>query len=83
MDEATGIVAGSVLPLTEYQRRPGLGYIDTVGVRRAYRRRGLASALLRRCFADYLGSRGVTSVCLEVDGESLTNALALYTSASA
>lgn len=77
IDEATGIVAGSALPLTEYHRRPGVGYIDMVGVRRAYRRRGLASAMLRRCFRDYW-DRGIKSVCLEVDGESLTNALALY-----
>lgn len=77
VDEATGAVAGCVLPLTEYQRRPGVGYVDTVGVRRAYRRRGLASAMLRRSFADYW-ERGIRSVCLEVDGASLTNALALY-----
>lgn len=76
-DEATGVVAGCVLPMTEHFRRPGLGYIDTVGVRKAYRRRGLASAMLRRSFADYW-DRGIKSVCLEVDGESLTNALALY-----
>ena len=77
VDEATGTVAGSLLPLTEYQRRPGVGYIDMVGVRRAYRRRGLASAMLKQSFADYW-DRGVSSVCLEVDGDSLTNALALY-----
>ena len=77
VDEATGTVAGSLLPLTEYQRRPGVGYIDIVGVRRSYRRRGLASAMLRRSFADYW-DRGIASVCLEVDGASLTNALALY-----
>ena len=77
VDEATGTVAGCVLPLTEYHRRPGVGYVDTVGVRRAYRRRGLASALLRRSFADYW-DRGMPSVCLEVDGASLTNALTLY-----
>ncbi len=77
LDEATGIVAGSVLPLTEYQRRPGFGYIDMVGVRREYRRRGLASAMLIHCFVEYW-DRGIKAVCLEVDGESLTNALALY-----
>lgn len=76
-DEATGELAGCLMPLTEYERRPGLGYVDTVGVRKAYRRRGLASALLRRSFADYW-ARGVKSVCLEVDGDSLTNAVALY-----
>ena len=77
MDEATGLVAGSVMPMTEHYRRPGLGYIDTVGVRKAYRRRGLASAMLRRSFTDYW-DRGIKSVCLEVDGDSLTNAMALY-----
>ena len=77
VDEATGAVAGSLLPLTEYHRRPGVGYIDMVGVCSGYRRRGLASALLRRSFTDYW-DRGTPSVCLEVDGESLTNALALY-----
>ena len=50
-------VAGSTLPLTEFHRRPGVGYIDMVGVRRAFRRRGLASAMLRRSFAELLGSR--------------------------
>lgn len=77
MDEATGAVAGSVMPMTEHFRRPGVGYIDTVGVRKAYRRRGLASAMLRRSLVDYW-DRGIKSVCLEVDGDSLTNALALY-----
>lgn len=76
-DEATGAIVGSLLPLTEYHRRPGVGYIDMVGVRKAWRRRGLASAMLRRSFALYW-DRGIKSVCLEVDGESLTNALALY-----
>jgi GNAT superfamily N-acetyltransferase len=77
VDEATGAVAGSLLPLTEYHRQPGVGYIDMVGVRRAHRRRGLASALLRRSFADYW-DRGIKSVCLEVDGASLTKAVVLY-----
>lgn len=76
-DEATGTLAGNILPMTEHFRRPGVGYIDTVGVRKAYRRRGLASAMLRRSFVDYW-DRGIRSVCLEVDGDSLTNAVALY-----
>jgi ribosomal protein S18 acetylase RimI-like enzyme len=75
--EATGVVAGSVMPMTEHYRRPGLGYIDTVGVRKAYRRQGLAAAMLTNCLVDYW-DRGIKSVCLEVDGESLTNAMSLY-----
>jgi len=77
VDRASGAVAGSVLPLTEYHRRPGVGYIDMVGVCKAFRRRGLASALLTRSFIDFW-DRGTKSVCLEVDGASLTNAVALY-----
>lgn len=77
VDRASGAVAGSVMPMTEYHRRPGVGYIDMVGVRKAYRRRGLASSMLTRSFIDYW-DRGTRSVCLEVDGASLTNAVALY-----
>ncbi len=76
-DEKTGDAVACALPMTDYLRRPGLGYIDMVGTRRACRRRGLASALLRMCFALYW-ERGTRSVCLEVDGASLTNAVALY-----
>ena len=76
-DEATGELAACVLPMTEDQRNPGVGYIDTLGVRRAYRRRGLASAMLQRSFAEYW-DRGFKTIGLEVDGESLTNAVALY-----
>ena len=76
-DEATGELAGCVLPMTEDQRNPGVGYIDTVGVRRAFRRRGLTSAMLQRSFAEYW-DRGFKTIGLDVDGESLTNAVALY-----
>ena len=63
--------------MKEDDRRPGVGYVDMVGVRREYRRRGLAQAMLRRSFVLYW-DRGQRSVGLGVDGESLTHAVALY-----
>ena len=63
--------------MKENHRYPGTGYIDTVGVRRAYRRRGLAQAMLIHSFAEYW-DRDMSTVGLEVDGRSLTNAVALY-----
>ncbi len=75
--EATGEVAGCLLGLTQDHRDPSAGYIDTVGVRQPYRRRSLASAMLQRSFAAFW-DRGIKTVHLDVDGESLTNAVALY-----
>ncbi|MCY4247897.1 MAG: GNAT family N-acetyltransferase [Chloroflexi bacterium] len=76
-DEATDEAVGCLLGLTQDHRHPGIGYIDVVGVRRGYRRRGLAQALLTHSFAQYW-ERGTTTVSLGVDGQSLTNAVALY-----
>ena len=77
IDERTGTAAGCLLAMKENHRYPGTGYIDTVGVRRAYRRRGLAQAMLIHSFAEYW-DRDMSTVGLEVDGRSLTNAVALY-----
>ena len=76
-DETTGEVAGCLIGLTQDRVKADAGYIDAVGVRRAYRRRGLATAMLRRSFAQFW-DRGTKTVRLDVDGESLTNAVALY-----
>ncbi len=77
VDSATGEVVGCLLGLTQDFRDPEAGYVDTVGVRRAYRRRGLASAMLQHSFAAFW-DRGKRLVHLDVDGQSLTNAVALY-----
>lgn len=77
LDSATGQVVGCLLGLTQDFRDPEAGYIDTVGVRRAYRRRGLASAMLQHSFTAFW-DRGKRLVRLDVDGQSLTNAVALY-----
>jgi ribosomal protein S18 acetylase RimI-like enzyme len=51
--------------------------VGIVGVRRPWRRQGLAHALLRQCFAEYQ-RRGWQHVDLGVDSDSSTQAVALY-----
>ena len=58
---------------------PGAVEIDTLGVRRPWRRRGLGSTLLRSVFAELAG-RGATDICLFVDAANETGAVALYRS---
>jgi GNAT superfamily N-acetyltransferase len=53
------------------------GWIGTLGVRRPWRRSGVAMALLHRAFGEF-HSRGRTSVGLGVDSESLTGATRVY-----
>jgi mycothiol synthase len=53
------------------------GWIHVLGVRRAWRRRGLATALLRHSFRDF-EQRGARRVGLGVDGENTTGAVRLY-----
>lgn len=55
----------------------GNGWIEIVGVRRPWRGRGVASAMLKHVFNAYL-ERGVTHVGLSVDGESPTGAPRIY-----
>ncbi len=57
--------------------RPDGGWVNTLGVRRPWRRRGLGEALLRQAFRE-LYRRGQRSVALGVDAESLTGATRLY-----
>jgi len=56
---------------------PDLGYVNTLGVVRAWRRRGVALALLHHSFHE-LGCRGKRRVALHVDGSSLTGAVRVY-----
>jgi ribosomal protein S18 acetylase RimI-like enzyme len=70
-------VAGLSLNFLERSGDPGYGWVGTVGVRRAWRRRGIGEALLRRSFRE-LHSRGQRRVRLSVDAESITGATRLY-----
>lgn len=56
-----------------------MGWVGTLGVRRPWRRRGLARALLLRTFAEWW-RRGERRVGLGVDSSSLTGATRLYES---
>jgi ribosomal protein S18 acetylase RimI-like enzyme len=53
------------------------GWVDVVGVRRPWRGRGVAQALLLRAFGA-LATRGAASVALNVDADSQTGATHLY-----
>lgn len=57
----------------------GLGWVGDLGVREAFRGRGLGRALLWASFA-VLADRGATVVRLNVDGDNETGATGLYTS---
>ncbi len=58
---------------------PGLGWINMLGVRRAWRKRGVGKALLQHSFS-LLQSIGMRQVGLDVDSENITGALRLYES---
>jgi mycothiol synthase len=70
-------VAGICLAFPERVGDPALGWISVLGVRRPWRRRGLAEALLRHSFRE-LHARGLRRVGLGVDAESPTGATRLY-----
>jgi mycothiol synthase len=55
----------------------GGGYVGAIGVRPAWRGKGLAKALLQRTFAEFW-RRGTTRVALDVDSQNATGAVALY-----
>jgi mycothiol synthase len=59
------------------ERRGDQGWIGALGVRPAWRKRGLGLALLRHVLADW-HRRGVTTVGLGVDAENPTGATRLY-----
>ena len=54
-----------------------VGHVSIIGVRRRFRRRGIAEALLRTSFVQ-LHACGCRGVDLEVDTESITGATRLY-----
>lgn len=56
---------------------PEMGWVDNLGVRRPWRRQGLATALLYHVFGEFY-RRGTTNVGLGVDAGSLTGATRLY-----
>ena len=57
--------------------RSGAGFVGAIGVRKPWRKRGLALALLRHAFAEFYG-RGKRRVALGVDADNPTGATRLY-----
>jgi mycothiol synthase len=70
-------IAGLCLCRPWGANEPGLGWVEPLGVRSDWRKRGLGSALLRHGFRR-LQERGFAAVGLDVDSENQTNAVALY-----
>ena len=70
-------IAGMSLCCPKTAEDPEMGWVDSLGVRRPWRRRGVALALLRHSFGE-LYRRGKRKVGLGVDAQSLTGALDLY-----
>lgn len=82
LNRATGQVAGYQLathdPHIAVIRGFTEGYTDLLGVRREYRGRGIASALLTDAMRRF-ALAGLDKASLDVDSENPTGALALYT----
>jgi mycothiol synthase len=72
-----GELAGYAGAREEADEDSSRGYVDILGVRRAYRRRGIGEALLRHAFQE-LFRRGKHGCDLHVDAQSLTGATRLY-----
>jgi mycothiol synthase len=70
-------LAGICLARGERAGDETVGWISVLGVRRPWRRRGVAQALLLHTFAE-LRRRGKSRVGLGVDGSNPTGAVALY-----
>jgi GNAT superfamily N-acetyltransferase len=70
-------IVGFLLPRLQLSQDPEKAWIYIVGVRRPWRRRGIALALLRRTFSE-LYQNGKRKIGLEVDTQNPTGATQLY-----
>ena len=70
-------IAGFCLCRGHEAADPDMGWVNVLGVRPSWRRRGLATALLLHAFAEF-HRRGRRRVGLGVDAENTTGAVALY-----
>lgn len=70
-------IAGISLNQRQALGHSDMGWVETLGVRRPWRRRGLGLALLQHTFRAYY-QQGKYKVGLGVDAESLTGATRLY-----
>ena len=70
-------LAGVALCARHQSGDPEFGWVNVLGVRPAWRRRGLGGALLQHAFVEF-ARRGATRVGLGVDAENTTGAVRLY-----
>ena len=70
-------IAGFILSRLERPGDPETGHIRDVGVRPAWRRKGIANALLQACFGEFY-RRGKYRVSLGVDALNINNAFIVY-----
>lgn len=77
LDDTSGEIAGMILCRIEDWEDPTVGYVDIVAVRPAWRKQGLALALLQHGFGA-LWQHGRQGVSLYVDSSSPTGAVRLY-----
>jgi len=70
-------ITGASLCSPKTNEDPDMGYVHALGVRRPWRRRGIALALLHHSFGEFF-NRFKSKVSLHVDAKSLTGATRLY-----
>jgi mycothiol synthase len=76
-DQVAGSVVNGIYPHENAKLGLDIGWLDHVSVRRPWRRRGLASALIARSLV-VLRDRGMALAALGVDAENPTGALGVY-----
>jgi mycothiol synthase len=76
-DEVAGVVMPSIWPAENEVLGIRRGWLDHVSVRRPWRRRGVASALIVAAL-DGLRSAGMTEAALGTDAENVTGAVRVY-----
>jgi mycothiol synthase len=78
-DEVAGMILNFIHEKENREFHRKRGYTETICVRRPWRKKGLARALLARSFK-VLKGQGMTEAALGVDAENISGALRLYES---
>jgi ribosomal protein S18 acetylase RimI-like enzyme len=76
-DEVAGSVMNTIYPDENERLGVRRGWLDAISVRRPWRKRGLASALIARSL-QLLKERGIDEAALGADTENLSGAVRLY-----
>jgi mycothiol synthase len=76
-DEVAGMILNFISEHENKEYNRKRGYTEEISVRRPWRRKGLARALLARSFK-VIKEHGMTEAALYVDAENITGALKLY-----